>query len=119
VLLTPSAHELYRRCRLLRGGAGDGRPRRGAVGRPAAATAARHLLRAAGDRLDALLQLTAFPALLAALQRDPTGLAHGQPWRLGPSLTVQDGDRPGTVFNLTILAVVGVTAESLWSRPRW
>jgi membrane associated rhomboid family serine protease len=66
-----------------------------------------------------LLQLTAFPALLAALQRDPTGLAHGQLWRLGTSLTVQDGGWPGTVFNLTILAVVGVTAESLWSRPRW
>jgi rhomboid protease GluP len=66
-----------------------------------------------------LLQLTAFPVLLGALRRDPVALAHGQLWRLVTSLTVQDGGWPGTVFNLSILVVVGVTAESLWSRGRW
>ena len=66
-----------------------------------------------------VLQLTAFPGLLGALERNRTAIADGQVTRLVTSLVVQDGGWAGTVFNLVALLVVGVTAEQLWSRRRW
>lgn len=48
---------------------------------------------------------------LDALMRDPDQIReHGQVWRLGTAMFVQDGGVPGTVFNLVVLAVVAVPA---------
>jgi membrane associated rhomboid family serine protease len=58
------------------------------------------------------------PGMLAALQRSPQGL-HGQWWRSGTSMFVQDGGVPGTVSNLLFLLLVGVLAEQVLTRPRW
>jgi rhomboid protease GluP len=66
-----------------------------------------------------VLQLTAFPGLLGALERNRSAIADGQLWRLATSLLVQDGGWPGTVFNLGALVAVGTVAESLESRRQW
>ena len=58
------------------------------------------------------------PGLLASLERAPAAL-HGQWWRLGTSLFVQDGGLIGTVSNLLFLALVGAMAEQALSRPSW
>jgi membrane associated rhomboid family serine protease len=60
-----------------------------------------------------------YPALLAALRRDPAALADGQWWRLVTPLVVQDGGVAGTVSNLLFLAVLGVLAERLLGTRRW
>jgi membrane associated rhomboid family serine protease len=56
--------------------------------------------------------------ILADLERTPAGL-HGDWWRTGTSLLVQDGGVWGTVSNLLFLVLVGVTAEQVASRGRW
>jgi membrane associated rhomboid family serine protease len=82
--------------------------------RPPAAAVALWLIVA----IPSLLQL-AFPGLLHALERDPDQIGqHGQWWRLVSSAVVQDGGLAGTVFNLVILAVVGVVAIRAWGSVR-
>lgn len=66
-----------------------------------------------------VIQLTVAPWLLAVLERDWAAIRSGEVWRLVTSLVVQDGGVPGTVSNLTFLAVVGVVAERLWGAGRW
>jgi rhomboid protease GluP len=68
--------------------------------------------------IPSLIQLTAAPGLQAALARRPGELSDGQFWRLGTSLTVQDGGWPGTVFNLLYLALLGAAAERMWGHAR-
>ena len=46
-----------------------------------------------------------------------TGLA--EPWRIVTALLVQDGGWAGMAFNLTILAWIGIQAESAWGVGRW
>ncbi|MFB9838873.1 rhomboid family intramembrane serine protease [Actinoallomurus acaciae] len=58
------------------------------------------------------------PGMLAHLERTPAGL-HGDWWRTGTSLFVQDGGVPGTISNLLFLVFVGLVAEQVVSRPRW
>jgi membrane associated rhomboid family serine protease len=54
-----------------------------------------------------------------ALERDPDQIRqHGQWWRLFSSAVVQDGGIAGTVFNLVILAIVGVVALRAWGSVR-
>ncbi len=68
--------------------------------------------------LPSLLQF-AFPGLLHALERDPDQIRqHGQWWRLFTSAVVQDGGIAGTLFNLTILTIVGVVAILAWGSVR-
>jgi membrane associated rhomboid family serine protease len=82
--------------------------------RPPAAAVALWLVVA----IPSLLQF-AFPGLLRALERDPYQIRqHGQWWRLVTSAVVQDGGVAGTVFNLVILAVVGVVAIRAWGSVR-
>jgi membrane associated rhomboid family serine protease len=65
-----------------------------------------------------LLQIP-FGGLLQDLQRDPELIRHdGQLWRLVTSGVVQDGGIAGTVFNLAVLAVIGVLANRVWGTPR-
>lgn len=56
--------------------------------------------------------------VLTGLERTPAGL-HGDWWRTGTSLFVQDGGLVGTASNLLFLAVIGAMAEQVMSRPRW
>jgi hypothetical protein len=56
--------------------------------------------------------------LLPTLERTPAEL-HGQWWRIGTALFVQDGGVPGTVSNLAFLAVLGALTEQVLSPPRW
>ncbi len=58
------------------------------------------------------------PGLLATLERTPAGLG-GEWWRSATALLVQDGGVAGTVSNLVFLAVIGMIAEQVMSRPRW
>ncbi|WP_329243444.1 rhomboid family intramembrane serine protease [Actinoallomurus sp. NBC_01490] len=58
------------------------------------------------------------PGMLAHLERAPAGL-HGDWWRTGTSLFVQDGGVAGTVSNLLFLVLVGAVAEQAVSRSRW
>ena len=68
--------------------------------------------------IPSLLQF-AFPGLLDALERDPDQIRQrGQWWRLFTSAVVQDGGIAGTVFNLVILAIVGVVAIRAWGSVR-
>jgi hypothetical protein len=68
--------------------------------------------------IPSLLQIP-FPGLLRALERDPDEIRqHGQWWRLVTSAVVQDGGIAGTVWNLVILAVVGVVAIRVWGSAR-
>ncbi|MFI1798708.1 rhomboid family intramembrane serine protease [Streptomyces sp. NPDC020379] len=64
-----------------------------------------------------LLQF-AVHGVLGELQRTPAGL-HGEWWRSGTSLFVQDGGALGTVSNLLFLLLVGAVAEQVLSRSRW
>lgn len=60
-----------------------------------------------------------FGGLLHALQRDPELIRHdGQLWRLVTAGVVQDGGIAGTVFNLAVLAVIGVLANRVWGTVR-
>jgi hypothetical protein len=61
----------------------------------------------------------AVPAVERALRRDGAAIGHGQAWRLATGLLVQDGGVAGTVLNLLGLAIIGVLAERLLSRPHW
>jgi membrane associated rhomboid family serine protease len=68
--------------------------------------------------IPSLLQIP-FPGLLRTLERDPDQIRqHGQWWRLFTSAVVQDGGVAGTVWNLVILAVVGVVAIRVWGSVR-
>ena len=58
------------------------------------------------------------PGLLGQLERSPAGL-HGQWWRIGTALFVQDGGLAGLVSNLVFLAVIGAAAEHVCTRRRW
>jgi membrane associated rhomboid family serine protease len=58
------------------------------------------------------------PGMLARLERAPAGL-HGDWWRTGTALFVQDGGVAGTLSNLGFLLVAGAVAEQVVSRPRW
>lgn len=61
---------------------------------------------------------TTWPNLLPALTRTPA-LLHGELWRAGTALFVQDGGNAGTAFNLTALIIVGVIAELRLGPARW
>jgi membrane associated rhomboid family serine protease len=68
--------------------------------------------------IPSLLQIP-FPGLLHTLERDPDQIRqHGEWWRLFTSAVVQDGGVAGTVWNLVILAVVGVVAIRVWGSVR-
>jgi membrane associated rhomboid family serine protease len=97
------------------------------------ATAPRHALRSAplGLRRPPLLTLVVFAltaatalaqavdrGLLSRFERTPAEL-HGEWWRIGTALLVQDGGVLGAASNLAFLAVIGVVAEQILSRPRW
>lgn len=56
--------------------------------------------------------------LLGSLERTPAGM-HGQWWRAGTSLFVQDGGFFGAVSNLLFLLAIGVAAEQVVTRRRW
>jgi membrane associated rhomboid family serine protease len=58
------------------------------------------------------------PGMLARLERAPAGL-HGDWWRTGTALFVQDGGVAGTLSNLAFLVAAGAVAEQVTSRPRW
>ena len=58
------------------------------------------------------------PALLETLRRDWPLIEQGQVWRLITSTVVQDGGLVGTLFNLSILAIVLLGAQTCWSAPR-
>ena len=60
----------------------------------------------------------AVPGMLTTLERTPAGLG-AQWWRSVTALLVQDGGVPGTISNLVFLALIGVIAEQVMSRPRW
>ncbi len=55
---------------------------------------------------------------LEHLERTSAGL-HGDWWRTVTALFTQDGGVAGTVWNLTLLVMVGAVAEQLVSRPWW
>ncbi len=44
---------------------------------------------------------------------------HGEPWRIGTALLVQDGGVLGAASNLAFLALIGAAAEQVLSWPRW
>jgi membrane associated rhomboid family serine protease len=58
------------------------------------------------------------PGMLTRLERAPAGL-HGDWWRTGTALFVQDGGVAGTLSNLIFLVAAGAVAEQVTSRPRW
>lgn len=58
------------------------------------------------------------PGLLRQWERTPAGL-HGEWWRSGTALFVQDGGVAGTLVNLIFLAVLGALAEQVLPRSRW
>lgn len=60
----------------------------------------------------------AAPAVLTTLERTPAG-RHGDWWRSGTSLLVQDGGVGGTISNLLFLVIVGVAAEQVAARWAW
>ncbi len=66
-----------------------------------------------------IVQVTVAPGLLAAWQRNDELVGHGQVWRLGTALLVQDGWTGGLIFNLVVLALVGSIAEQIISRWHW
>jgi membrane associated rhomboid family serine protease len=57
-------------------------------------------------------------SLLTRLERTPAEL-HGDWWRIGTALLVQDGGVVGALSNLAFLGLIGVAAEQVLSRPRW
>jgi membrane associated rhomboid family serine protease len=56
--------------------------------------------------------------LLGALERTPA-VRHGEWWRIGTALLVQDGGIAGTVNNLGFLLLLGTVAEQVVGRGRW
>jgi membrane associated rhomboid family serine protease len=58
------------------------------------------------------------PTVLTHLERTPAG-RHGDWWRSGTSLLVQDGGVGGTVSNLLFLVLIGVAAEQIAARWAW
>ncbi|WP_460720284.1 rhomboid family intramembrane serine protease [Nocardia heshunensis] len=58
------------------------------------------------------------PDVLAHLERTPSGL-HGDWWRSGTALFVQDGGFGGALLNLVFLLVLGTAAEQVLRRWRW
>lgn len=69
--------------------------------------------------IPSLVQLTMAPGLLQSLERNGFSGELAQPWRLVTSLLVQDGLWPGMLFNLAILAWMGLLAETLWKPRQW
>jgi rhomboid protease GluP len=61
----------------------------------------------------------AWPALLPLLRRDAAAVAHGEVWRLFTALWLQEEGLAGGLFNLAALLVVGVVAETAWTRRGW
>jgi membrane associated rhomboid family serine protease len=60
-----------------------------------------------------------FPGVLRSLERDPDLIrGHGQWWRLFTAVLVQDGGAAGTVFNLVVLALIGIVAVRVWGGTR-
>jgi membrane associated rhomboid family serine protease len=57
--------------------------------------------------------------VLQALWRDPSGLEHGQLWRLLTPVLVQSDPAPVVVKVLVLCAVVGALGERVFSRRRW
>ena len=66
-----------------------------------------------------LLQFTAVPSLLDALERDRERIFDGELWRLVTPIVVQDSGATGTITNLLSLALIGVIAEWIWGPARW
>ena len=66
-----------------------------------------------------LLQFTAVPSLLDALERDRERIFDGELWRLVTPIVVQDSGATGTITNLLSLALIGVVAEWIWGPARW
>lgn len=64
-----------------------------------------------------LLQIVV-PAVLDALERDPTQIRDHQWWRIFTSVAVQDGGLAGTVVNLLVLAWVAPLAVRVWGGVR-
>jgi hypothetical protein len=59
------------------------------------------------------------PAAIPALQRDPSGLSHGQYWRLVTPLLVQTLGWYQVMANVATLAVIGIVAEWTLGRRWW
>jgi membrane associated rhomboid family serine protease len=68
--------------------------------------------------LAAIVQYAA-PGSIAALERDPAGLANGQWWRAVTPLAVQTLGWYQVLANLVTLALIGLVAERLLGRRRW
>ena len=66
-----------------------------------------------------LLQFTAVPSLLDALERDRERIFDGELWRFVTPIVVQDSGATGTITNLLSLALIGVIAEWIWGPARW
>jgi membrane associated rhomboid family serine protease len=66
----------------------------------------------------AVLQYTA-PAMVPALQREPSGLSQGQYWRLVTPLLVQTLGWYQVMANLVSLAVIGTVTEWVLGRRWW
>jgi membrane associated rhomboid family serine protease len=81
----------------------------------AVATAAAFVLIA----VPSLLELKIAPGMLAAMKRSGMSTGLAEPWRIVTALLVQDGGWAGMAFNLTILAWIGIQAESAWGVGRW
>jgi rhomboid protease GluP len=67
----------------------------------------------------ALAAQIAVPNLLTLFERDGGAIARGDYYRLSTALWFQDGRLAGGAFNLTMLLVVGASAERLWRRWAW
>jgi membrane associated rhomboid family serine protease len=59
------------------------------------------------------------PVLLSHMQRDGSAIRAGQFYRLFTALWFQDGGIVGGLFNIVMLAVLGVIAEQVLSRAAW
>jgi rhomboid protease GluP len=57
--------------------------------------------------------------VMHALWRDPSGLEHGQLWRLLTPVLVQSDPSATVVKVLILCGVVGAIGERVFSRPRW
>jgi membrane associated rhomboid family serine protease len=66
-----------------------------------------------------LIQLTVYPDLLFAWQRDADAIAAGDWWRMGTALVVQDGLLVGAITNLVSLAIIGWIAERIYGHVGW
>jgi rhomboid protease GluP len=67
----------------------------------------------------ALAAQIAMPGLLTLFERDGGAIARGDYYRLSTALWFQDGGPAGGAFNLTMLLVVGASAERLWRWWAW